>query len=208
MPSSQAPLGAVGNLRFTQAGVYAEYLMSGLPFIFLSEQWQDTVAAEHGELLRTSPSGPSISGLTVPVPTRAITRRMLYAHPDLHDDATSADDIPASVRPWIRHCRTWEPALNRHRPRRRIFWLSIPLDYGLSGQTATGTWQHLLDVVRGKDKDTASSLAAYRERATQMVAALPGAFFVKPASVEQIWWHWNYTASRGVWPTSAAGHAV
>jgi hypothetical protein len=198
--SSQAPLGVVGNLRFTAAGVYAEYLMSGLPFIFLSEQWQDTVAAEHGELLRTSPSGPSISGLTVPVPTRSITRRMLYAHPDLHDGATSADDIPAAVRPWIRHCRTWEPALNRHRPRRRIFWLSIPLDYGLSGQTTTGTWQHLLDVVRGKDKDTASSLAAYRERAAQMVAALPGAFFVKPASVEQIWWHWNYTASRGVWP--------
>ena len=79
--------------------MYAEYLMSGLPFIFLSEQWQDTVAAEHGELLRTSPSGPSISGLTVPVPTRAITRRMLYAHPDLHDDATTAADIPASRAP-------------------------------------------------------------------------------------------------------------
>ena len=26
--------------------------MSGLPFIFLSEHWQDTVAAEHAELLR------------------------------------------------------------------------------------------------------------------------------------------------------------
>ena len=27
-----------------------------------------------------------------------------------------------------------------------------------------------------------------------MVATLPSAFFVKPAGVEQIWWHWNYTA--------------
>ena len=31
-----------------------------------------------------------------------------------------------------------------------------------------------------------------------MVAALPVVFFPKPASVEQIWWHWNYSASRGV----------
>jgi hypothetical protein len=28
-----------------------------------------------------------------------------------------------------------------------------------------------------------------------MVAALPVVFFPKPASVEQIWWHWNYA-----WP--------
>jgi hypothetical protein len=201
MASSLAPLGAVGNLRFTTAGVYADYLMSGLPFIFLSEQWQDTVAAEHAELWRTLPSGASISGLTAPVPARNITRRMLFAHPDLRDPtATSPQTIPPSARAWISHCRTWEPALTRHQPRRRIFWLSIPLDYGLAGHTATGTWQHVVDVVRGKDKDTASSLAAYRERAAQMVAALPSAFFVKPASAEQIWWHWNYTASRGVWP--------
>jgi len=51
MLASQVPLGVIGNLRFTRAGVYAEYLMSGLPFIFLSQHWQDTVAAEHAELL-------------------------------------------------------------------------------------------------------------------------------------------------------------
>ena len=201
MSRSQAPLGAVGNLRFTQAGVYAEYLLSGLPFIFLSRQWQDTVAAEHAELLRTLPSGASVSGLTVPVPARNITRRMLYAHPDLHGGATTGvREIPDSARPWIRHCRTWEPAVTRHQPRRRIFWLSIPLYYGPGGPTTTGTWRHLVEIVRGRDKDSASSLAAYRQRAAQMVAALPAGFFVKPVSVEQIWWHWNYTASRAAWP--------
>jgi hypothetical protein len=124
-----APLGAVGNLRFTPTGVYADYLMSGLPFIFLSEHLQHSVGAEHAELWRALPSGASISGLTVPVPARSVTRRMLYAHPDLHDTATSAaPQIPAAARAWIRHCRTWDPVLAGHHPRRRVYWLSLPLD--------------------------------------------------------------------------------
>ena len=200
MSTRQAPLGAVGNLRFTRAGVYAEYLVSGLPFVFLSKEWQNTVAAEHAELWRNLPSGASLSGLTVPVPARNLTRRMLFAHHDLDPATATPDSIPATVSPWSRHCRTWEPAVSRHRPRRRIYWLSIPLDYGLQGQTTTGTWQQMLNAVIGRDKDTESSLAAYRERAAQMVATLPSAFFVKPVGVEQIWWHWNYCASRGVWP--------
>jgi hypothetical protein len=170
----------IGNLRFTRGGVYAEYLMSGLPFIFLSQHWQDAVAAEHAELLRALPSGASISGLTVPVPARAIIRRMLHAHPD-----------PTAARRWIAYCRLWGPTLDRHRPRRRIFWLSVPLDHG-SGR-------RLLDVIRGTDNDSDASLTTYRQLAGQMTAALPKAFFVKPATAEQIWWHWNYIASRGVW---------
>jgi len=195
-----APLGAVGNLRFTPAGVYADYLVSGLPFIYLSEHVQHSVAAQHAELWRALPSGASISGLTVPVPARSVTRRMLYAHPDLREAAgAAAPEIPAPARAWIRHCRTWDPVLAGHHPRRRVYWLSLPLDYGPGGRTTMGTWRRLLQVVRGHDNDTAASLAAYRQRAARMVAALPGAFFIKPASVEQIWWHWNYIASRGVW---------
>ena len=107
MSTRQAPLGAVGNLRFTRAGVYAEYLVSGLPFVFLSKQWQNTVAAEHAELWRNLPSGASLSGLTVPVPARNLTRRMLFAHHDLDPATATPDSIPATVSPWSRHCRTW-----------------------------------------------------------------------------------------------------
>ena len=154
MSTRQAPLGAVGNLRFTRAGVYAEYLVSGLPFVFLSKGWQNTVAAEHAELWRNLPSGASLSGLTVPVPARNLTRRMLFAHHDLDPATATPDSIPATVSPWSRHCRTWEPAVSGHRPRRRIYWLSIPLDYGLRGQTSTGTWQQMRNAVIGRDKDT------------------------------------------------------
>jgi hypothetical protein len=190
--SSLVPQLVVGNLRLTDTGVYAEYLLSGVPFIFLSEQWQNTVAADHAELWRTLPSEASISGLTVPVPARSVIRRMLHTQPGL----TAGN--PRSMGEWVRHCRMWEPTIAAHRPRRRIYWLSIPLDAG---------GRRLLDTVAGRDKDTEAALASYRETAAQIVAALPAVFFPKPASAEQIWWHWNYTASRGVWRHPLPGQA-
>ena len=195
-----APHAAVGNLRFTATGVYADYLVSGLPFIFLPKDAQDQVADLHAELLRSLPSGAILSGLTAPVATRNITRRMLYGHPDLHpDNVVAGDPIPPHTQAWIEHCRRWELAAARRGSRRRIYWLSLPLDYGLAGATSAGGWQRRLDSVIGRDKDSEASLAHYRELAATMVAALPPAFFAKPASVEQIWWHWNYTSSRHVW---------
>jgi hypothetical protein len=197
--SATAPLRAIGNLRITPGGVYADYLLSGQPFIFLSEEWQDRVAAEHAELWRALPSGASISGLTVPVAPRATVRRMLYSHPDLHPSGATSDGLTTAARPWVQHCRSWEPTIAAHRARRRIYWLSLPLDYGLAGRTPSGMWRGLVDAAVGRDKDTDSSIAYYRDLAAQMVGALPAVFFPKPATVEQIWWHWNYTASRGVW---------
>jgi hypothetical protein len=95
-----APRAAVGNLRFTDGGVYADYLVSGLPFVFTGAEWQDQVADAHAELYRTLPSGALLSGLITSVSTRSITRRMLYAHPDLDPNDTGQQHIPDDVPPW------------------------------------------------------------------------------------------------------------
>ena len=97
MNGRAAPRAAVGNLRFTDGGVYAEYLVSGLPFVFTGADWQDQVADAHAELYRTLPSGALLSGLTTPVATRSVTRRMLYAHPDLDPTDAAGQHIPAEV---------------------------------------------------------------------------------------------------------------
>ena len=199
-PAGEGPSAAIGNLRFTHRGVYAEYLVSGLPFIFLPKEAQDRVADVHAELLRTLPSGALLSGLTAPVATRNITRRMIYAHPDLHPEAAApGQPPPAHTHGWVEHCRRWAPALQRTGSRRRIHWLSLPLEYGLPGASTAGAWQRRWDSIIGRDKDSDTSVAHYRALAAAMVAKLPPALFVKPASVEQIWWHWNYTASRHAW---------
>ena len=148
---SLAPQLVVGNLRVTAAGVYADYLLSGLPFIFLSEDWQNSIAAHHAELWRSLPSGSSISGLTVPVPARAVARRLLHTHPALREPGAGT----AAAGEWVRHCRMWEPAIAAHRPRRRIYWLSLPLETD---------HRRLLDTVVGRDKDTDAALAGYRAR--------------------------------------------
>ena len=197
---SEAPIAAIGNLRFTQSGVYAEYLVSGLPFIFLPKESQDLVADVHAELLRTLPSGALLSGLTAPVATRNITRRMIYAHPDLHpDNAIDATD-PARTR---RRLGAALPAVGPSptRPQLTSPHLLAESAVGLrpAGATAAGGWQRRLDSIIGRDKDSAAALAHYRQLAATMVAKLPPALFAKPVSVEQIWWHWNYTASRHAW---------
>lgn len=198
--SIEAPIEAVGNLRFTNSGVYAEYLVSGLPFIFLPKESQNLVADVHAELLRTLPSGALLSGLTAPVATRNITRRMIYAHPDIHpDNVIDGQRMPQHAEAWVQHCRRWAPALDARNSRRRVYWLSLPLDYGLSGATTAGGWHHRLDSIIGRDKDSAAALAHYRALAATMVAKLPPALLTKPVSVEHIWWHWNYTASRHTW---------
>ena len=198
--AGEAPTAAIGNLRFTAGGVYAEYLLSGRPFIFLPKETQDQVADVHAELCRALPSGAILSKLTAPVSTRSITRRMIFAHPDLHPQtAAGGEPMPAHTERWVQHCQRWAPALDRRRFRRPVYWLHLPLDYGQEGATAAGGWQRRLDTIIGRDKDSDASLAHYRDLADTMAAKLPPALFAKPVTVEQIWWHWNYTASRHTW---------
>jgi hypothetical protein len=196
----EAPKGAIGNLLFTSNGVYAEYLVSGMPFIFQRKEVQNQVADVHADLLRALPSGVLWEGLSAPVAIRNITRRMIFAHPDLHpDNVIPGEPMPDTALDWVEHCRLWTPTLQRRGHRRRVFFLSLPLDYGQAGTTAGGAWQRRLDSILGRDKDSDLSLAHYRELAAAMVAKLPAAVFAKPASVEQLWWHWNYVASRHTW---------
>lgn len=183
-----SPRKVIGNLRFTDGGVYAEYLLTGLGFTFESATHQDLVSAEHAELWRTLPSGASLSGLTAPIPVASVAARMLATHPEPHSEQCDR---------WIGYCRAWEPVIAAHSPRRRIYWLSLPLDYGADGRTRTNTTRATLAGVAGTKGE--ASISTYRQIAADMVAALPAAFTPKPATTQQIWWHWNYVASRGVW---------
>ena len=149
-------LGAFGNLRLTAAGVYADYLLSGVPFIFLSEEWQNTVAADHAELWRALPSGALLSGLTVPVPTRERgPREMLHAHPAAARRGHRID--PDAPRRGCGTAACGSRAVGAHRPRRRIYWLSIPLRtrQRRAPQPALAA---TLDAIRGRDKDTDAAL--------------------------------------------------
>ena len=151
----------VGNLRLTAAGVYADYLLSGLPFIFLSEEWQNTVAADHAELLagaavgvvaqrsdrpgayRKSPDGCCTPTRCLPSGAPdAVTRGVGAALPHV---GTRYRRAPAAAADLLAQRPRWTVD---HRRACRL-------------------------PIAGRDKDTDAALADYRERAAELVGALP-----------------------------------
>ncbi|EKN3842338.1 hypothetical protein NUF42_004062, partial [Yersinia enterocolitica] len=65
-PLLAPPHTVIGNLSFTRHGVYAHYLLSGLPYYLQSTKRRTGVADRHQTLAREIPAGTWIYGLSVP----------------------------------------------------------------------------------------------------------------------------------------------
>ena len=106
----------IGNLSFTAHGVYAHYLLSGLPYYLQSTKRRIDVADRHQALSREIPAGTWAFGLSVPQNQRQLVRAMLHGHRD---------------KPrWINACRQMAPVIAHQNPRTRIYWLAMPVDDG------------------------------------------------------------------------------
>ncbi|WP_454561744.1 ATP-binding protein [Mycobacterium haemophilum] len=182
-----------GNLVFTKGGVYAEFLLDGLPVRMRSYQVHDRAAQLTRNLGRYLPSGSLVRALLVAEDTNAILRHMVGPHADK----------PA----WIAQCRHWEPIIvNPTRsnttgyagPMRAQFWLTVPVDAGTAGRTPLGQGKRMWDWVRGRDKDSNTSIHHYATVAGKIVQALPDEFNIRPASPAQIHWYRRHRAYLGV----------
>jgi hypothetical protein len=89
--SFDPPTQVIGNLRFTRAGVYADYLLDGLPATMRSLQTHERAALMTRNFGRNLPSGSLISGLLVPDDHRRLMRSIVgpYSH----------------HREWVAQCR-------------------------------------------------------------------------------------------------------
>lgn len=137
------PEQAIGNLRFTKHGVYADFLVVGLRYYLQSTKRRTGVADRHRDLARELPSGTWIYGLSVPQDERQLLRAMLHGHRGRLE--------------WARTCQMLEPILAENRPRTRIYWLSIPVDAGRGGHSPVGQATKLKDWLAGRDKESQSS---------------------------------------------------
>ncbi len=177
------PEQVIGNLRFTAHGVYADYLVTGLRYYLQSTKWRTGVADRHRDLARELPSGTWIYGLSVPQDQRQLLRAMMHGHHDRGE--------------WARACRLLQPVLAAENPRARLYWLSIPVDGGRGGHSPVGQATKMRDWIAGRDKESASSLAAYHALAADIVSAIPEEFAPVPVSEDMISWFWARTAFRG-----------
>ena len=190
--SLDPPLAVIGNLRFTRGGVYADYLIDGLPLVLRPLRTHERGSRFYRNLARALPSGWALSGLLDTTDPNRLMRNIVgnYSH-----------------RPrWVEHCRMWEPTFNPDvaepdapvfLEERRRGWLTFPVDSGRAGRTAVGAASRTKDWVAGRDVDSDKSVAAYARLAAEVVASLPRQFSVRPASPLQIQWHHRHTVFRG-----------
>ena len=183
-PLLAPPHTIIGNLSFTAHGVYAHYLLSGLPYYLQSTKRRIDVADRHQTLSREIPAGTWAFGLSVPQNQRQLVRAMLHGHRD---------------KPrWVNACRQMAPVIAHQNPRTRIYWLAMPVDAGHAGHSPVGQVTKLRDWVIGRDKDSDDSVAAYQRLAHDVITALPEEFAPVPASEDMIDWFWRHNAWRGV----------
>lgn len=182
-----------GNIVFTKGGVYAEYLLDGLPVLMQAYNVHDRAAKLTRSLGRYLPSGSIVRGLLVAEDQEAIGRAMLGSH--------------ANKRAWVRQCRQWEKTIAKPSkavskgytgPVRARFWLTVPVDAGVQGRTALGQGKRVLDWISGRDKDSDTSLHHYNAVAREIVGNLPDKFNIRPASPTQILWHYTHRTGLGV----------
>ncbi|MDO3287472.1 ATP-binding protein [Mycobacteroides abscessus subsp. abscessus] len=182
-----------GNIVFTKGGVYAEYLLDGLPVLMRAYNVHDKAAKLTRNLGRYLPSGAIVRGLLVAEDQDAISRAMVGPHS--HNKA------------WVRQCRQWAHTIAKPSkavtsgytgPVRARFWLTIPVDAGTEGRTPLGQGKRLLDWISGRDKDSDTSLQHYKAVARQIVRSLPNEFNIRPASPAQILWHYTHRTGLGV----------
>ncbi|OBJ77082.1 hypothetical protein A9W97_06805 [Mycobacterium gordonae] len=183
-PLLAPPHTVIGNLSFTRHGVYAHYLLSGLPYYLQSTKRRTGVADRHQTLAREIPAGTWIYGLSVPQSQRQLLRAMLAGHRDKQQ--------------WINSCRQMAPVLAEQHPRTRIFWLAIPVDAGRAGHSPVGQAAKLRDWAIGRDKDSQDSVAAYQRLAHDVITALPEEFTPLATTEDMTNWFWRHNAWRGV----------
>ena len=141
------PREVIGNLSFTDHGVYAHFLLSGLRYYLQPTKKRIGVAERHITLSRELPSGTWIYGLSVPQDQRQLLRAMLHGHRDKYD--------------WVTACQNMQATLAEAHPRTRVFWLTIPVDAGRAGHSPVGQLTKVSDWIAGRDKDSEASLQAY-----------------------------------------------
>jgi hypothetical protein len=191
-PLLTPPHTVIGNLSFTRHGVYAHYLLSGLPYYLQSTKRRIGVADRHQTLAREIPAGTWIYGLSVPQSQRQLLRAMLAGHRDKPH--------------WITSCRQMASVIADQRPRTRIFWLAIPVDAGRAGHSPVGQAAKLRNWAIGRDKDSDDSVAAYQRLAHDIITALPEEFTPLPTTEDMTDWFWRHNAWRGVFDNPMPRH--
>ncbi|WP_377454602.1 ATP-binding protein [Rhodococcoides fascians] len=180
------------NLRWTRSGVvWADYVITGIPYGYRPIEDRQTARAMHKMLLRALPGESLLLSVAVSLDPMTIVGRM--------ERGVDLDLHPA----WADECDATIDRLDEIRPGQRIYWLSIPLanhGFGDTVRSATSAaWSSLSDLL---GVPPSSIPAEERERrsaqAAQIAAAIPAFYDATPATPSQMVWLHQHSLQRGL----------
>ncbi|MGL5441103.1 MAG: ATP-binding protein [[Mycobacterium] stephanolepidis] len=188
-----APRAVIDNLRFTQDGVYAHFLLSGQPGSMDPFHVKEEIAKRHAPLARNLPSGFVLSSWLVRLHWKEMSRRMLG---DKHDQPR-----------WRQEVRDWEHYFKIEPFFERTYGLTVPIDNGDAGSTKAGALKRVGQFIVGTDQEEGHTLDSLREASERIISRLPRQLGARQASSEQILWMQRRALTLGVddTPMPAAG---
>ena len=180
------------NLRWTRSGsVWADWLLTGLPYGLRPTKDKHGVRALHQALFRALPGESLLLGINSGLDPAVVVSKML--------DGVDLEDCPD----WVAECEATLDTLDHIGPGQRIYWLSVPLGddkpsdrFTEPFKAATSDLRDRLGLPRAAVKlgDVERRLA----QAARVSESIPGPFNPTPATPAQMVWLHQHAIRRGL----------
>lgn len=180
------------NLRWTRTGtVWADWILSGLPYGLRPAKDKHSVRGLHQALIRALPGESLLLGVCSGLDPAAVVERML-------------DGVDIQACPdWVAECEATLDSLDRIGPGQRIYWLSVPLGVDRQSDRALEPFHAATADLRdrlGLPRSAVSKADIERRlaQASRIAASIPSPFHPVPATVAQMVWLQQHAMRRGL----------
>ncbi|ACZ32438.1 hypothetical protein Xcel_3439 (plasmid) [Xylanimonas cellulosilytica DSM 15894] len=180
------------NLRWTRSGtVWADWILSGLPYGLRPTKDKHTVRALHQALIRALPGESLLLGVRSGLDPAVVVSKML--------EGVDLEESPE----WVAECEATLDTLDAIGPGQRVFWLSVPLGADKPTDRFTEPLQaaksDLLDRL-GLPRATIPTRDVERRlaQAARVAEGIPGPFNATPATPAQMVWLHQHFLRRGL----------
>lgn len=180
------------NLRWTRTGsVWADFLLTGLPYGLRPVKDKHAVRALHQALFRALPGESLLLGLCSGLDPAAVVEKML-----------AGVDV-ANCPDWVAECEATMDSLDQIGPGQRIHWLSVPLGSDKPSDRALEPWRAATADLRDRiglprAPIPAGDVERRLAQAARVAESIPSPFNPSPVTPAQMVWLHEHTIRRGL----------
>ncbi|MGL5827194.1 MAG: hypothetical protein ACRCYU_20610, partial [Nocardioides sp.] len=180
------------NLRWTRSGaVWADWLLTGLPYGLRPTKDKHAVRALHQALFRALPGESLLLGISSGLDPAVVVSKML--------EGVELEDCPE----WVAECEATLDTLDQIGPGQRVYWLSVPLGDDKPSdrvaeplKAATADMRDRLGLPRAPIP--AGDVERRLAQAARIAEGIPSPFEPMPATPAQMVWLHQHAIRRGL----------